>query len=442
MWEISRQPPRRHVPAKMPSSASSGSSIATRHTLPPDHPVYRSMAKRGSIFYRPPRRQPTHVSADADKENAGKPPPPSSSSLQTDDETRRCSQVSAESDVLFDGGCLIDTEIFEDDELFDATPEVPPIEYCKELPFWSCHLTLDTNEFLYSDVPAGEMRPCTQPAEKELFSPEEQFYPATPAIIDSIVEELSLIFAITQSHSDVPLDRRLPDLHTFIWQAVDVMDVDMWTVIPCLLLVRRFKQIHGYDCPGHYDSAHTLFLGVFMLATTVSLKKNDVENFSVARMSQLIKSPYKTTDFVRFRRDACESLNYKVWVCRDDIQKFGQDNLNDIYQLPEAHTYFLERQRVRAHAEEQERLRLEQQMKIKSNLERFMYRTPHDSLGSWNTKTMYSTEKRFLFRHLPWFPGAVTPISITAHDEIAKNYTRDGQIVTVPFLKTRTAAHT
>ncbi|KAJ1944715.1 hypothetical protein EC988_005918, partial [Linderina pennispora] len=76
-----------------------------------------------------------------------------------------------------------------------------------------------------------------------------------------------------------------------------------------------------------------------------------------------------------------------------------------------------------------------------SNLERFMYRTPHDSLGSWNSKTMYSTEKRFWFRHLPWFPGAVTPICITAHDEIAKNYTRDGQIVTVPFLKTRTAAH-
>ncbi|KAJ1953419.1 hypothetical protein EC988_003005, partial [Linderina pennispora] len=384
-WEISHP-----VGQKPPSSA--GSSVATRHTLPLDHPMYRSMAKRGSIFYRPPRKQPVQPPPMAEHEAV---------TLPTDDETRRCSCVSADSDVLFDDACDIAASFCAGDAADDAAVATPPIEYCKELPYWNCHWTPDTGEFLYTSMPADEERPCTQPAEKDYFPPEEQFYRATPAIVDSIVEELSLIFAITQSHSDVPLDRRLPDLHTFIWQAVDAMDVDMWTVIPCLLLVRRFKQVHGYDNPGHYDSAHILFLGVFMLATAVSLKKNDVENFSVQRMSQLIKTPYTTTDFVRFRRNACESLGYNIWVCRADIQKFGEDNLHDIYQLRVAHRYFLERQQVRQRAEEQERLRLEQQNKIKSNLERFMYRTPHDSLGSWNSKTMYSTEKRFWFRHLP-----------------------------------------
>ncbi|KAJ2889391.1 hypothetical protein GGI21_006589, partial [Coemansia aciculifera] len=74
---------------------------------------------------------------------------------------------------------------------------------------------------------------------------------------------------------------------------------------------------------------------------------------------------------------------------------------------------------------ERQRKEKEDRRLLCAYLDRFMHRAPHDSRGSWNQETVYCTEPRFLFRHLPWFPGLVNPLCISAKCDKIVEYSVD-----------------
>ncbi|KAJ1802829.1 hypothetical protein LPJ75_006068 [Coemansia sp. RSA 2598] len=294
---------------------------------------------------------------------------------------------------------------------------------CRELPYWCCHFTADTREFLYSHQPYGAERPATEPAPPMVFSSSpSDFYPPTPEIVDSMVEYLMLMFHINTCSAVIPMERRLPDIREFIWRLLDGTMIDLWTAIACVILLRRYYRIQNHCVDAPYGAAHSLFLGIFMLASTQCVYTNNPELISLPSIVGILDSHYQVDDLVRIRREVFANIHYRTWISEEDIRSHAKNNLFDIYRVKSAYSFYKERQEQRMMIKEEERRQEVRRQNLVARLERFMHRTPHDSLGSWNTKTMYCTESRFLFRHLPWFPGMVTPIHVTARSEQAKLY--------------------
>ncbi|KAJ2781588.1 hypothetical protein H4R18_002772 [Coemansia javaensis] len=304
---------------------------------------------------------------------------------------------------------------------------------CQALPFWHCFFAPDTREYLWSAAPPLPERPAAAPAPPFVFDT-TQYRPATPEIVDTIVEELRMFYRNDICLALVPYELRLPDLRDFIWRLLDGTRVDMWTAISCLVLLRR---LHAAQPPQHdvpYETPYAVFLGVFMVATAHCVLTNAPELFSPANVVRVLDTWFQKADAVRLRRETLVRLDHHAWISRDDISEYAKNNMYDVHTLPSAHRHYEQRQHLRMMLEEGLRRREEERQRLQARLERYMFRAPHDSLCSWNTKIKNSTEPRFLFRHLPWSVD-VAPLHLTARsDELAQYLEDERRPVFSPLL--------
>ncbi|KAJ2835570.1 hypothetical protein J3B01_003427 [Coemansia erecta] len=319
---------------------------------------------------------------------------------------------------------------------------------CQVLPYWNCYHTRDTHEFLWTTSPAIENRPVTIKEDPVTFGVDpSNYYPPTPEIVMTMVEYLRIAYRSDICLAVVPFQRRLPEIRDFIWRLFDGTKVDMWTGMACLLMLRRFCQEQPPCDDAPYEAPYSLFLGAFMLASEQCVRTDHPELFTLESISRILDTWYQPADLARIRLETLVQTNYRCWISKADITNHAEHNMYDIHNIRSSRLYFEERQRMRMIVEQENR-RLEEDLKrLLARLDRYMYRTPHDSVGSWNTNTMYCTETRFLFRHLPWYPGAVTPIHITARNEQARFYSSDHKRNPVfspllPALRSRVSSST
>ncbi|KAJ2148701.1 hypothetical protein IW142_000720 [Coemansia sp. RSA 564] len=403
--------------------------------IPPDHPAMTSRANRNSIFYRRPRPSPppdTHSSSSLSD----------SDSIPTNSSCENISMHNAGYEPGSDGEDGTDTAASEEAE-FELRYAL-----CQVLPYWNCYHTRDTHEFLWTTSPAIENRPVTIKEDPVTFGVDpSNYYPPTPEIVMTMVEYLRIAYRSDICLAVVPFQRRLPEIRDFIWRLFDGTKVDMWTGMACLLMLRRFCQEQPPCDDAPYEAPYSLFLGAFMLASEQCVRTDHPELFTLESISRILDTWYQPADLARIRLETLVQTNYRCWISKADITNHAEHNMYDIHNIRSSRLYFEERQRMRMIVEQENR-RLEEDLKrLLARLDRYMYRTPHDSVGSWNTNTMYCTETRFLFRHLPWYPGAVTPIHITARNEQARFYSSDHKRNPVfspllPALRSRVSSST
>lgn len=386
--------------------------------------------KRRSIFYRPPQKK------------SPEPPEPETTKvpeLVVDDTCDECSNTD-EHDIGYESSeeDNTDWDFWEDVEskpsncyeeqtlVNQALVEQGTVGLCQALPFSHCYYMEDAQDFIYSQVDAPHMlvRPVTEPAYRDLpgYGENRHNMVVTSELVNTLMEYLGLIYHVDVCVSTIPLDKRLPHLTDFIWDILDGFFIDMWTGITCNILLRRYLKIRsGEPMDGEYGAVHKLFLGILMCATMNCIYNKDPIPFSISRLTNSIDTHLKYSDLLAIRDHTLKELHYRTWVTREDIDDYGANNQFDIYRMKSAHLDLMERQRLRDLWAAQERERELEHERICKELDKFMYRTPHDSLGSWNKETMYCTEKRFLFRHLPWFRGVGLPFSVRARDERIKD---------------------
>ncbi|KAJ2629129.1 hypothetical protein H4R22_003504 [Coemansia sp. RSA 1290] len=444
------------MPAKLPPSACRSSPAA--RALPPDHPVLVSMAKRNSIFYRRPkpppsashpnrrRRRaswaPSHLLYTSEAHSSACDPPFEDADCTCRDIGHHNSGYDPSSD---EGECdSVDSDAAAAEEAEAA------LRYalCQALPFWHCYFTPDTHEFLWTTSPAIRVRPVTVQAQKDAKNDEPfTYYPPTPESVLSIVENLRMSYRNDICMAIIPFERRLPEIRDFIWRLFDATKVDLWTGIACLLLLKRFRSVQPPCDDAPYEAPYSLFLGVFMLATDQCVRSDNPELFTFESIARILDSFYQPKDLAQIKLDTFMKLDCRAWISLEDVTDHAAHNLFDVCNLGTSYRHYELRQRLRMQVEEEERRWEEDRQRLVARLERYMYRTPHDTLGSWNTEIMYCTESRFLFRHLPWSPGIVTPIHVTARSEQAKFYLNDGERGPVfspllPALRTRVSSST
>ncbi|KAJ2821835.1 hypothetical protein FBU31_004780 [Coemansia sp. 'formosensis'] len=169
-----------------------------------------------------------------------------------------------------------------------------------------------------------------------------------------------------------------------------------------------------------------------MVATTHTHLSDQLDQYSYENILSIIGKPYAKEDLVRLKRETLVALDHRAWVSMDDIKNYGASNMFDIARIDTSFKCYMARERMRTILRDRKNREKEEKRALCAYLDRFMHRAPHDAGGSWNQETVYCTESRFLFRHLPWFPGAVNPLYISARsDEIVK-YSSDRK--TKPFF--------
>ncbi|KAJ2483625.1 hypothetical protein IWW56_000189 [Coemansia sp. RSA 2131] len=386
--------------------------------VPPDRLAMISRANHNSIFYRRPRPSPP-LEPVAQQ---------SSRSSSLSDNYTLPTNCSCDNNSMHNAGYEPDSDGEDGTDTAAAEEAEFELRYalCQALPYWNCYLTRDTHEYLWTTSPAIENRPVTIKEEQVTFGVEpSNYYPPTPEIVMTMVEYLRMAYRSDICLAVVPFERRMPEIRDFIWRLFDGTKVDMWTGLACLLMLRRFCQEQPPCDNAPYEAPYSLFLGVFMLASEQCVRTDHPELFTLASISRILDTWYQPADLARIRLETLVQTNYRCWISKADIISHAEHNMYDIYNMWSSHLHFEERQRMRMVVEQENRRQEENRQRLKARLERYMYRTPHDSVGSWNTNTMYCTESRFLFRHLPWYPGAVTPIHITARNEQARYYSND-----------------
>ncbi|KAJ2383924.1 hypothetical protein GGI05_005163, partial [Coemansia sp. RSA 2603] len=401
--------------------------------LPDDHPIIVKLVKHNSIFYRPPPR-PRSQKPDHEEEQQHEDtqlPEPSEIDESTEDQNVSCGCQNHEDGYVAssdNNSDDTDTCMSDDNSRIDETTEeqreaAERFALCQELPYWSCILTLDTNELLYTAVTFNDVRPAVEAEQPMRFSIEaDGFYPPTREIVDTMVEYLGFVFNIDTCPAVIPIERRLPEIREFIWRLFDGTMTDLWTAIACVILLRRYYRSRSHCVDAPYEAAHSLFLGIFMLAVAHCERVDNPEMLRLPQIVEVLDSFYQVSDLVRIRRELLIEMDYHTWINRDDIMSHVKNNIFDTYKAMSAYDFYKQRQEQRMIIKEKERQEEIRRQNLCARLERFMQRTPHDSLGSWNKETMYSIESRFLFRHLPWFPGMVTPFDVTARSEKARFY--------------------
>ncbi|KAJ2787651.1 hypothetical protein GGI15_000539 [Coemansia interrupta] len=395
--------------------------------LPDDHPIIVKLVKHNSIFYRPP---PRPRSQNPDHESEQLPESPELDESAEDKDICCSCQDHDDGYVASSDGNSDDTETCLSDsdsgidEISDEQREAAErFMLCQELPYWCSILTSDTNEMLYTAVSLDDVRPCIEAEQPMGFSTEaDGFYPPTREIVDTMVEYLGLVFNIDTCPAVVPIERRLPEIRDFIWRLFDGTMTDLWTAIACVILLRRYYRSRSRCVDAPYEAAHSLFLGTFMLATVHCERVDNPEMIRLPQIVEILDSYYQVSDLVRIRRELLIEMDYNTWISRGDIMSHVENNIFDTYKAMSAYDFYKQRQEQRMMLKENQRQEEIRRQNLCARLERFMQRTPHDSLGSWNKATVYSIESRFLFRHLPWFPGMVTPIDVTARSENARLY--------------------
>ncbi|KAJ2805898.1 hypothetical protein H4R20_001906 [Coemansia guatemalensis] len=398
--------------------------------MPSDHPAMAAIGNRNSVFMRHsrtshslPRSSPLSLELplpparyDAESESA------SSSNVTTTNNTPTASTTDEESDT--------ESEDRSADEELNY-------QLCMEQPFWHCYFMRDSLEFIWTSSPAIQLRPTT--AKAPPFLPDcvqKSYRPPTPESVMSIVENLRMMHRNDICLAVVPFEQRLPELSDFIWRLFDGTQVDLWTALACLVLLRRYRGAQASTDDAPYEAPYSLFLGIFMMATTHCVCTDKPELLTLPSIARILDTWYEPRHLVKIRHETFEQLDYRCWISREDIIHHAENNLFDICHMNTSYQHYQSRQRQRMIVEERERRVVEERERLRARLERYMFRTPHDTLGSWNTKIMYCTETRFLFRHLPWFPGHVTPLDIIARSESAREYTgnNDTNYVYSPLL--------
>ncbi|KAJ2697171.1 hypothetical protein FB645_005989, partial [Coemansia sp. IMI 203386] len=351
--------------------------------LPSDHRIMATMAKRNSVFYRRPRSMPKEqqehpaieeeevVSVDnatgasedgrlsssseqgyipSDEDSSGSKSRRRSSTGQS---VLECSNIdyseygNAELGDNSSGNGLTEEEQEE---------QALRLALCQELPYWSCYFTPDTHEFLYSHLPHDARRPATESAPPMVFlTSDSDFYPPTPEIVDSMVEYLVLMFHINTCSAVIPMERRLPDIREFIWRLLDGTMIDLWTAIACVILLRRYYRIQNQCIDAAYGAAHSLFLGIFMLASTQCVYTNNPELISLSSIVNILDSHYQVSDLVRIRREVFTTINHHTWISEEDIRSHAKNNIFDIYRVKSAYTFYKQRQEQRMMIKEEER---------------------------------------------------------------------------------------
>ncbi|KAJ2848011.1 hypothetical protein IWW36_003545, partial [Coemansia brasiliensis] len=382
------------MPARSPSTAYR-SSPAT-HTLPPDHPVLVSMAKRNSIFYRRPKPPPSAAHPNRRRRASWA----SSHSLYTsENHSSACEPLFEDADCSCtdirhhnsgydpssdEGECdSVDSDVAAAEEAETA------LRYalCQVLPFWHCYFTPDTHEFLWTTSPAIKVRPVTVQAQKDAKGDEPfTYYPPTPESVLSIVENLRMSYRNDICMAIIPFERRLPEIRDFIWRLFDATKVDLWTGIACLLLLKRFRSVQPPCDDAPYEAPYSLFLGIFMLATDQCVRSDNPELFTFESIARILDSFYQPRDLAQIKLDTFMKLNCRAWISLEDVTDHAAHNLFDVCNLGTSYRHYELRQRLRMQFEEEERRWEEDRQRLVARLERYMYRAPHDTLGSWNTE--------------------------------------------------------
>ncbi|KAJ2302553.1 hypothetical protein H4S01_001303 [Coemansia sp. RSA 2610] len=389
------------------------------------------MATRNSIFHRR-SRPPLLPSPQSQAQSQAQSLPPAS---------RHAQPPGADADAAPCISC---------EDRVDQNSDELELRYAlsQELPFAHCFFTPDTHEFLWTTSPAITERPVTVAAEPITCASEASKYcPTTPEVMMSIVENLRMSYRTDVCWAVIPLERRLPEIRDFIWRLFDGTKVDLWTGLACLVLLKRFRYLQPQCHDAPYEAPYTLFLGIFLLAVEQCVRADNPGVLTLPSIARILDTWYQPDDLARIRLDTFFQLDCCAWISKEDIVNHAAHNMFDVYNIDTSYHHYEQRQHMRMLVAAEERRREEDRQRLIARLERYMYRTPHDSIGSWNTNTMYCTESRFLFRHLPWFPGMVTPIHVTARSEQARFYAADrerGPVFSplLPALRSRVSSST
>ncbi|KAJ2764433.1 hypothetical protein IWQ57_005168 [Coemansia nantahalensis] len=328
-------------------------------------------------------------------------------------------------DAASDDGDDGDFAAAADDASLEASQRLAA---CLELPFSHCVFTPDNNEFLWSVTEAVEMRPPTVKAPPSDFEESGTKYcPPTPEIVGSLARVLHMFCRNDICLALVPHEKRHPPLTDFIWCVFDGTQADMWTAITCLVLLRRFRSLQPACDNAPYEAPYSLFLGIFLSAVIYCERTVAPERLQLANIARLLDSWYQKSDLVLIRHDTLAKLGFRSWIGKLDIIDHAKNNVYEIRHLSSSHEHYEQRERQRRQKEDIERQEQEEKQRKQADYQRYMYRSPHDTLCSWNHKIMYITEDRFHFRHLPWSPGANAPIHLTARSDEIREYLEDNR---------------
>ncbi|KAJ2715674.1 hypothetical protein H4R19_001069 [Coemansia spiralis] len=299
---------------------------------------------------------------------------------------------------------------------------------CQELPYSHCFFTPDTHEFLWTVTEANETRPATAVAPAANFAlTKKSYWPPTPEIVRVLAESLHRFCRNDICRALVPHGKRHPPLTDFIWCVFDNTQTDMWTALSCILLLRRFRTRQPACDNAPYEAPYSLFLGIFMAAIIHCEQAITPEHLHPSSIAQMLDSWYQVPHLVAIRYDTLAKLGFRSWISLHDILHHVESNLYDIHDLESSLEHYEERQRQRREKEALELQKAEEMKRKQASYLRYMYRSPHDTLCSWNRKISYITEDRFHFRHLPWSPGANAPIHLTARCEEIREYLEDNR---------------
>ncbi|KAJ1955115.1 hypothetical protein GGI12_005634, partial [Dipsacomyces acuminosporus] len=273
----------------------------------------------------------------------------------TDDTSDRESTVTGsgyesgdEDDGIYEYDYRMDDEFTQMVDEFD----MEQVMYCQELPFWGCHFTPDTHEFIlthqlyYNDIRS----PTEKEPPMEFMIEGYKYYPATPAIVKSMFRYLVCMYDVTFVHAWVRMDERLPPIDDFIYRVYDLTKVDLWTVIVCVILLQRLYRVRGgWMVKGRYETHHEVFLGAFLVAIMTTVKTNTPEVLTLDSIVKLIDTHYTKADLVRMRKATYMELNYNVWISRADVERYAERNKFDFDTMDTADLLYedrMERRRI------------------------------------------------------------------------------------------------
>ncbi|KAJ2484941.1 hypothetical protein IWW37_006070 [Coemansia sp. RSA 2050] len=415
--------PSQHRPL---CSNSSLSSASTNPRLGDHHSGIRASLRPNSIFYRPRRRSvtPPHSADEGDSQTSPK-------EVETDSAHGPEPEPAAAKSV--DEEC--DSEATRLIRQWEAE-EVRAAELCRQemaagnlawsLPFGRCIFEPDAREFMYSHALSPATRPTTIPEQRTTIKcAKHYFLRPTGEIVNTTIEYLELLRTGNVPIVNIPIDRRLSCEYDFIWSLIDNTGTDMWVAITCVILLERYCNYKNAIQNAPYGSRHALYLGILMVAATHVHLSDQLDRFSYENILSIIGSPFTKADLVRLKRETLVALDHKAWVGTEDIVRYAKNNQFDIAHIYSSEELYQTRERMRSILRERKIREKEERRALCANLERYMHRAPHDAGGSWNPETSYCIEPRFLFRHLPWFPGAVNPLHVSARSEEIVLYSRD-----------------
>ncbi|KAJ2465928.1 hypothetical protein GGI02_004540, partial [Coemansia sp. RSA 2322] len=123
----------------------------------------------------------------------------------------------------------------------------------------------------------------------------------------------------------------------------------MWTAVACGILMVRFCRPKNINNQAAYGSAHSLFLGIFMVAITYVEQSVELDAYSYENILRILDIKHFTTaDLVKFKRHALLGLDFCSWISEDDIKNYAANNLFDVIHLDSSTEHYLVREKFRS----------------------------------------------------------------------------------------------